>query len=224
MPTSRNEWLEINNMMNPRNQRMHLLVALIVACPGLSFACPQDEKVRAKGITVTEPELGDLYSLLHVQKYSGTFALQGNVSEVGLRIDFYKNGRKTSESFTGGWDAVSEPRPRSGRCSIQVADLDYLPLAGGKKGTLRFYVALTMVDKGTSTISWEHDIPKAVFDPSRSMRGGGTFSGEALEKGEIPLFWRLTQDGNHAGTGNSPDEVLKENPVADIMIAYLLFK
>jgi hypothetical protein len=56
------------------------------------------------------------------------------------------------------------------------------------------------------------------------MHGGGTFSGEALEKGGSPLFWRLEQDGNHVGTGNSPDEVIKENPVADIMIAYLLFK
>jgi len=206
------------------NRRLQVLFTLLVACSGLSFAGPQDEKVRAKEITVTEPEFGDLYSLLHVRKYSGTFALQGNVSEVGFRIDFYKNGRKTSESFAGAWNGFKEPRPASGRFSVQVADLDYLPLAGGKKGMLRFDVALTILDKGTSSLSWEHDIPKAVFDPSRSTRGGGTFSGEASEKGGIPLFWKLAQDGTNVGTGNTPDDVLKENPAADILIAYLLYK
>lgn len=211
-------------MLNPRNQRIHLRFALLVACSGLSFASPQDDKVRAKGITAIEPELGDLHSLLHVQNYSGSFSMQGNVSELGFRIDFYKNGQKTSESFAGGWESFKEPKPRSGKFSIQVADLDYLPLGGGKKGTVRFYVALTVLDKGAGTIAWEHDIPKAVFDPSKPMRGGGTFSGEALEKGGIPLIWRLAQDGNRVGTGSSPDEVLKENPVADILVANLLFK
>lgn len=212
-------------MAHSKFRAARFLFLILVAFCGMSFTPPQDSKVRAKEFAVTEPQFGDLEALLHVRRFLGTYALEGKVSKLSLRIDFYKDGHKlASESFTGGWQTYQEPAARSGKLSVQIADLDYLPLGGGKKGTLRFNVALTVLDRGTSQIAWEHDTSKSVFDPTRPTRGSGTFSGHPIEDGVIPLFWRLAQDGNRVGTGNIPDEVVKDNPNADILIVSLLYE
>jgi hypothetical protein len=74
------------------------------------------------------------------------------------------------------------------------------------------------------TTSVEHDLPKAVFDPKRNMKSWGTFSGAAAEKGCLPLFYQLALDGSKVTNGNSPSEVVENNPDGDILIASLLFE
>ena len=68
-------------------------LALALA-PMVSFA----EDPHLTKVVVERPGIGDLSSLLHVKKLSGSFRFDANATKVTLVCHFYKNGTKLDDA------------------------------------------------------------------------------------------------------------------------------
>lgn len=198
--------------------RTRILLAVLVGSVGLSFKAPQADKITVKELTVVERDIEDIAHLLQVNKFVGSYRLEGKVARLSLRIDFYNKGEKSATSIGGVWLGSPEPRSRSGKYCLQIGDLDYLPLGGGKKGHSRVHLRFT---EGNVS-SWKSDdVPKSVFDFSQ-MSGGGSFEVRASDKGEVPVFYRFAKGGSTGGA--TPEEVIRNCANTDLLIAYFLFE
>jgi hypothetical protein len=199
------------------NRIRRLVVVLAFVTPALSFAPPQDEKIVVRALRLVAPEFDDLGRLLHIEKITGEYELGGKISSVGIVMEAYKKGVLSGEPIRSSRLLGSKPEDRMGRFTIQIADLDYLKLGDAPKGLSRVFIAF----KEGASSGWSHvDIPKSQFDFS-AMRSGGGYADFRPVRGRIPLFWKLSGTVQIVTTGETPEEVLRKNPDADILRAYL---
>jgi RNA polymerase sigma factor (sigma-70 family) len=201
---------------------------------------PQAKKEAATKVVLKEPDMDDVASILHIFKESGTVPLHAPIQKAGLKIEFYKGGRLVKQlpdpdmkepPFLWGV-ADFGTQLEAARFSLQIADLDYLPLGGEKKGFSRIQLHLAFVlagsystGRGGSTNlsgggTLTQDVSKDAFDFKWST-GASAFRGEAGSATELPLFYVLanTKDPVYAKTAA---DLIAKNDKADIMIVSLL--
>ena len=194
-----------------------LAVTVAVAVASLSLAPAQDEKIVVRTLKLGAADFDDMCRLLHIEKISGEYDLAGKITSVGVVMEAYKKGKLSGNPIRSVKQMEAKPGDRKGRFTIQIADLDYLKLGDAPKGHCRVFMAL---QEGVNA-GWAHvDVPKEQFDFS-AMRSGGGYSDFRPVKGRIPLFWRLSGNEQIVSTGETPDEVLRKNPDANILRAYL---
>jgi hypothetical protein len=132
-----------------------------------------------------QPDLNDLAGMLRIEKYRGRVELTSGFRTCKLVLEAYKGGKPVAlpdpEADLGA-DAETAGTLRYG---VQVADLDYLPLGGGKKGHCRLRFALRHPDGAASWL--ERDVPKALLDLSKCSNV--RFTERAAAGKEVPLFW-----------------------------------
>ena len=192
--------------------------ALAFASAGAPAHPAQGSSTAIKSVQTREPEVGDLASLLRVQKIVTDFALQGKTSRVAARMEFYRGGKKIQETTLG--PVAASGNDVQGKFAILIADLDYLPLGGGKPGTCRLDASLSSISgESRSYRNASSDLPKDVMDLSKFV-GGGTFAGRPSDKGEFALYWRIANSGDSV-SATTPEGVLEKNPKADLMIVFL---
>jgi hypothetical protein len=131
------------------------------------------------------PGLNDLAPLLHVQQYQGRVELTSGFRHCKLVLAAYKDGKPVH--LPGSEEELLADAETSCtlRYGVQVADLDYLPLGGGKKGHCRLRFTLQHPDGATSAL--ERDVPKDLLDLSQCSNLG--FNERAATNSEVPLFW-----------------------------------
>ena len=193
------------------------VLILALAATALSFAPGRQEGVVVRSCKVSEPSFDDLGHVLGVVRLGGEFDLRGVTNRVGLFFEIHKKGKRSGDPIRSVFLAARKEEQRQGRFSIQVADLDHLKLGDAPKGHHRVFIAL---QEGGSTCRGAFDLPKALFDFS-TIRGAGTFAVVRAEKGRIPLFYRVGGIVAAIGAGETPDQVLKSNAEADVLLAYL---
>ena len=165
-----------------------------------------------KSITRLPEEFGDLSRVLSIQKAVATCQLTNKASRLRLRIDFYQKGKKLEKESQRSGIEVLEGESMV-KCAVHLIDLDYLPLGGGEPGHLRvhFQLGARGISFGTSS-----DIAKSDF------HGGAinVFSARAAKGNEIPLFYAIANT-NSIVAGATPEDVIRVNPDADVLVATL---
>lgn len=183
------------------------------------------KKTLATKITHRDEDMGDVATLLHIQKQMCEVELQSEprtqppFTFLGEDVEVYKNGQKT-KTYVGSSGAVDGPK--RAKVALLAADLDYLPLAGGHKNHCRMKITCGVFgDAGNTQGSNEIEVPKEVFDFSRA-NCQGYFPIEAAFATEMPLFYfgvNHRSDGTYGA--NTVPELFKKNPKADFLIVYL---
>jgi RNA polymerase sigma factor (sigma-70 family) len=215
--------------------KVRALAALAVSLAGVGLALlvrpPQPagaaagppEKAKARGLVwragVGQPPIGDPGSILHIQKFNcGLEVAREEECNLVVELEVYKDGRKVNYSIKGGGVSSTSGGSRLARIALQAADLDYLPLAGGGKGQCRVQIEMEM-DGGYTRSSTTTDVPKDVFDFSKRL-SSGDFVGSAGSATESPLFY-LTAGKTSTIAATSVQDVIKDHPKGDLLIAYL---
>ncbi|HEV3166815.1 MAG TPA: hypothetical protein VGZ22_22500 [Isosphaeraceae bacterium] len=181
---------------------------VVCAASGLlmvSAAAPDADSPIAKSITVESPDVGAIESVLHIEKRTGSFELHSPVEVVSLGIDFYRDGDKVGERpklIT----QVLPPGEKTGKFSVHIVDLDYLPLEGGKKDHSRIQLELSF---GSTRGRIAHDLPRSEFDFGKSFGSGG-FNVDAGTSTEVPLFYMAAGAHGFKG-GKTIDHIIKNN-------------
>lgn len=179
---------------------------------------PEAQGTLARRIMRQQPAVGDLASVLHIHKSycEVEFGVVPRSATLRVEFEFYKNGRKTSFAVEGGAIQMADRVYKHATISLQAADLDYLPLAGGQKRHCRVQVDLEVdsTQSGSGT-----DIPKDVFDFSQ-VRGNSGFPVAAGSPTEVPLFF-LVANTNLVTGANTVKEAIENNQKGDLLIAFL---
>ncbi|HCS51523.1 hypothetical protein [Rubinisphaera sp.] len=191
---------------------LSIFICLIVA----STAFAQD-MVDVETLTVDHTR-DRLAEVLGVDQVAAHMQTQGTFREATLMLDCYRNGEKV-KSISAVSIQSYEPQLFAD-ISLQHADLDSLQLGNAKPGFTRLFCKLTTRGAESSMFGAQsHDIEKAIFD-MHIVNGGGRFKDHSSFNGAIPLYYQLRSRG--VTGANSPAELLKANPIADIMIVSIV--
>src|SRR5207253_11237711 len=97
----------------------------------------------------------------------------------------YKDGKPVE--LPDSEDRVAGDQDTAGtvQFAVDIVDLDFLPLGGGKKGHCRLRASFEWPDGSFSAV--ERDVPKQVIDLSDSSKL--TFREAASTGREVPLLW-----------------------------------
>jgi hypothetical protein len=109
------------------------MVALLVAFT----AAGQSPARPVQSLKLDPVPFDDVSELLHVLKRSGRLTLAEDAPNGRLAADFYTAGKKAELTHSSvGYGVAIRPEPRRDfRFAVQFADLDYLRLGDGPKGT-----------------------------------------------------------------------------------------
>lgn len=190
-------------------------------------AAPAAKKPVAKKISFLENDIGDVASLLHIEKRMCEIELrsENSITQIGVDIEVYKDGQKQRTNwslprFNVNNYGVVKPSFNRVQVALFAADLDYLPLAGAINRHHR--VQVKMAIPGSSSEA-SIDVPKELFDFSH-VSTSGRFRLEAGSATEVPLFWMLSMPAvTHTVTGpdDSVSEFIEKNSKGNLLIVYL---
>jgi RNA polymerase sigma factor (sigma-70 family) len=124
--------------------------------PAPDEAKPKAQKEAAPKVTMKAEDIDDVAAILHIYKYSGEVQFSEPLKKAGVKLAYYKAG-KLKKTVDGGLHDFTGNAEKAGaaRFSLQAADLDYLPLAGGEKGSYRVQVNSRFVSTGGRELGGE---------------------------------------------------------------------
>jgi hypothetical protein len=191
---------------------------IVICCFSVNTAIAEDAiDIDVVTVDTTRDRLAEV---LEINQVSAKVQSQQTFHNAAIILHCYRDGEKVrSIEAVGIQHAVPQS---SADISIQVVDLDHLPLGDKKPGFTRSFCKLTTHGGGVSMFGARtHDMEKAAFD-IHTINGAGEFSDRSEFDGSLPLFYQLrTTSGSVSGAG-SPAELLRANPGADIMIVGIL--
>jgi hypothetical protein len=103
--------------------------------------------------------------------------------------------------------------------AVEIADLDYLLLGGGKKATCRMRIAFKLADGSTS--AFEKDIPKSVIDLSDCSQF--SFTERAATGEDAPILWFKTGHDLPLNLVTREDVIAKAANEGSVLILTLRF-
>jgi hypothetical protein len=142
-------------------------------------------------------------------------------TSASVLLKFYRNGKKI-DTITAA--AASHVNPQTtATVSLQTADLDFLKLADGKSGNIRFHVELTTSggDGPPLYTAQTHDVAKTVCSLTQ-LSGASWWPKGTIHDGALPLFWMLHAKGKGVTSGENPSNLVENNPDADIVVVTLV--
>jgi uncharacterized protein (TIGR03067 family) len=202
-----------------------LVVALLATGAGIGWATGPDIPPPERFALYAEhgavqPGPDDVAPVLHIERYRVRVELTRGFRSCKLVVDVYKDGKPV-----GLPDHEAELAAEAGtactlRYGVQVVDLDYLPLGGGKRNHCRMRFTLRQPDGATSAL--ERDVPKDLIDLSQCSNV--RFTERAATDDEVPLFW-LKAGGTIPGRDvPTKDQVISRwSKDGSILIASLRF-
>ena len=198
--------------------QMTQLVTILALCASTVHAA---DPIAANKVTV---DLANdrLATLLHVNQIEVEVVAEEPFTSASVQLDFYRNGEKVDSMRSA---STSNVNPQTtAKISLQTADLDFLQLADGKPGNIRFLVELTTSGKGPPMHTGRTlDIAKSVCSVVQ-VSGASGFSKGTIHDGVLPLCWMLHDNATGASrvtSGTDPKELVESNPTADIVVVSL---
>jgi len=142
-----------------------------------------------------------------------------------MQTDTHTRPAQDDPTWSNGL-AGSEPPCLEGEFAIQVVDLDYLSLGGGKAGHWRLIAKLKFAGAVSTA---RRDIAKDKFDFDRmSQHVDGPFDPTDETPREFPLFFILypKPDANKEVTirAGRPSQLIKQIPDASLLIVQMVFE
>lgn len=164
-----------------------------------------------------------LAKLLHVNQAEIKVDAERPFTSARVRLDFYCSGKKI-DTITAASTSHVSPQT-SAKVSLQMADLDFLKLADGKPGNIRFHLELSTSGDGPPVHAVQtHDVSKKVCSLTH-VSGASWWPKATIRDKALPLCWMLHD--NAAGTSRvvnhmDPSGLVKNNPTADIVIVSII--
>ena len=195
-------------------KRHQLLLCLVLA--GCSRTLTGMEPIPF--VTKANNEQERIAELLEVKQILVECEAKRPFGYARLTIDCFRDGKKVMTTSGG----VVPPSPqKTVTVSVQIADLDKLPLDPAKPGHLRIWHSLRVGD-GTTTAG-PLDLPKSAFDLTNCIYGGGSLHDSTGMADGATAIYQAMRVINHTVTGrDSLEGLIKSNPGADILIVSLL--
>jgi len=200
----------------------------IPAAPGTAGPPDDDPPREAIRITKVHPPIGDVAEILQIRQECGTFELSFEPESIALLVEVYEDGKKVDGQGIADTRFGCNPEARKGSYSIQIADLDQLPLGGGKPNHFRVHATIiTEGDHSSATGRASCDLSKDVFDPKA---GGlvtliGPTGGRWVPAAEVPLFFMPRgMDRFRHNDADPIKKVAERNPKGRFLVAYLRIK
>lgn len=162
-----------------------------------------------------------LARILHVNQAQIHVDAQRPFTSASVRLEFYRNGKKI-DTITAA--AASHVNPQTTAIvSLQTADLDFLKLADGKSGNIRFHVELTTSDRNGPSLytAQSHDVAKTVCSLTE-LSGASWWPKGTIHDGALPLCWLMHAKGKGVKSGENPSNLVENNPDADIVVVSLV--
>ena len=162
-----------------------------------------------------------LARILHVNQAEIHVDAQRPFTSASVRLEFYRNGKKI-DTITAA--AASHVNPQTmATVSLQTADLDFLKLADGKSGNIRFHVELTTSggDGPPLYTAQTHDVAKTVCSLTE-LSGASWWPKGTIHDGALPLCWMLHAKGKGVTSAENPSNLVENNPDADIVVVSLV--
>ena len=162
-----------------------------------------------------------LARILHVNQAQIHVDAQRPFTSASVRLEFYRNGKKI-DTITAV--AASHVNPQTTAIvSLQTADLDFLKLADGKSGNIRFHVELTTSDRNGPSLytAQSHDVAKTVCSLTE-LSGASWWPKGTIHDGALPLCWLMHAKGKGVKSGENPSNLVENNPDADIVVVSLV--
>jgi hypothetical protein len=162
-----------------------------------------------------------LARILHVNQAQIHVDAQRPFTSASVRLEFYRNGKKI-DTITAA--AASHVNPQTtATVSLQTADLDFLKLADGKSGNIRFHVELTTSDRNGPSLytAQSHDVAKTVCSLTE-LSGASWWPKGTIHDGALPLCWLMHAKGKGVKSGENPSNLVENNPDADIVVVSLV--
>ncbi len=211
-----------------------LIAVLAVLAPTMAH-CSADEPAKAReaarekdpslpilrSLSMKEAAIDDTAELLGIKTWSGAFELRREARYARLVLDFYRDGQRVETFSTSAGILKATSR---GEFAIQVVDLDYLPLGGGKPGHWQLSIKLNFAGtKGSSRLDVAKE--KHLFGSGGTSQMSGSFAPKAGTPTEVPLFWILYPRPDARSIevrGDSPSEMIAQDREGTLMIARLI--
>jgi hypothetical protein len=192
---------------------------LIVICCFSMNTAMADDAIGVDTVTINNTR-DRLAEVLEINQVTASVKAQQSCQNATIILHCYRDGAKVKSIEAVG---VRHAVPQSSAdISIQVVDLDHLPLSKKMPGFTRSFCKLTTQGGGVSMLgATTHDLEKAAFD-IHTVNGAGEFSDRAEFNGSFPLFYQLRTTSGSVSGGRSPAELLRANPRSDIMIVSIL--
>jgi hypothetical protein len=173
-----------------------------------------------RSLTMKDDAVDDIADALGIKKRSGAFELRREARGARLVLDFYQGGKcvQTCSTNAGSLKATSQ-----GEFSIQIVDLDYLPLGGAKPGHLRLRVKLKFAG---STGSTQKDIAKDKIGFG-NQQATARFEPTDGTPRDAPLYFTLYTESDAKSmiiNSGTPAEQVKQHPHASLLIVRLVFE
>jgi len=162
-----------------------------------------------------------LARILHVNQAQIHVDAQRPFTSASVRLEFYRNGKKIDTKTAA---AASHVNPQTtATVSLQTADLDFLKLADGKSGNIRFHVELTTSDRNGPSLytAQSHDVAKTVCSLTE-LSGASWWPKGTIHDGALPLCWLMHAKGKGVKSGENPSNLVENNPDADIVVVTLV--
>ena len=162
-----------------------------------------------------------LARILHVNQAQIHVDAQRPFTSASVRLEFYRNGKKI-DTITAA--AASHVNPQTTAIvSLQTADLDFLKLADGKSGNIRFHVELTTSDGDGPSLytAQSHDVAKTVCSLTE-LSGASWWPKGTIHDGALPLCWLMHAKGKGVKSGENPSNLVENNPDADIVVVSMV--
>ena len=196
--------------------RMVMILALLTSASASDGADP----IGAEKVTGNLAQ-DRLARILRVNQAEIHVVAQRPFTSASVRLEFYRNGKRI-DTITAA--AASQVNPQTmASVSLQTADLDFLKLADGKSGNIRFHVELTTSggDGPPLYTAQTHEVAKT-FCSLTQLSGASWWPKGTIHDGALPLFWMLHAKGKGVTSGENPSNLVENNPDADIVVVSLV--
>jgi hypothetical protein len=206
-----------------RSKSRPLAFAILV----LLLVSAGESPVRLVKVDSEKDKFGDIADSLGIKTLNGTFKFSRPFKNVTFKVAFYQNGKRLRELDRAEGHETSEiPKSAEGKFSVHVIDLDELRLKNAKPEHYRIAVCMESVAMGPSRFTM--DVPKSKFDLS-AHSSKMTFEPKEVSESQAPLLAiygiKRRADGVSVNYGgNTPAELLEQNPNMDAMIIMLEFE
>jgi len=194
-------------------KRRQLLFCLVLASCSRTLTGAEPIPFRTKA----NPAQERIAELLEVKQLLVECEAKRPFRYARLTIDCFRDGKKV-QTTSGG---VVPPSPqKTVTVSVQIADLDKLPLDPAKPGHLRIWHSLRAGDG--ITMAGPLDLPKSSFDLTNCNGAASLHDSTGMADGATAIYYAMRVI-NHTVTGrDSVEGLIKSNPGADILIVSLL--
>ena len=165
-----------------------------------------------------------LAELFHIRQFRVQCTASQPYRTATRIVDCYRDGKKVLSKSLGLNSSTSH---ESISVSCQIVDLDRLPLGPSSPGHVRASVKISSKsdDRGPSSrAKTEFDIDKLKCDVA-DVNGAGHWPVSAQSSDDpTPLYWQMRCVNNTMKGGGTLNQLLENNPGADILVVSLSLK